>query len=64
MGWSSGTDIAIAVVTAVKANVSDAKVRLKIYKPFLEAMEDSDWDTQDEAMDIDPVFDKLISNTD
>lgn len=62
MGWSSGTDIAVAVVTAVKNEIKDPKARARIYKPFIKAMNDSDWDTQDEAMDIDPVFDKLITN--
>lgn len=62
MGWSSGSTIAIAVVTAVKKHVKDPKVRLKIYKPFLKEMTDSDWDCQDEAMDIDEVFDKLLKD--
>lgn len=60
MGWSSGTDIARAVIEAVHANVPDAKTRLKIYKPSLKAMEESDWGTQDESADIDPIWDKLI----
>jgi hypothetical protein len=60
MGWASGTSVAIPVIESIKKHVTDPKVRRKLYKDFLDAMDNADWDTQDEAMDIDPIFDKLV----
>lgn len=61
MGWSGGTDIATAVIKSAKKNIKDKEARRAFYHDFLDAMEDSDWDTQDEAMEIDPLFDEVLS---
>lgn len=61
MGWASGSSIMVAVIEAVKKEVRDDKARKRIYKTVLAEMEMHDWDTQDEAGGIDPVFDKLLS---
>lgn len=60
MGWSSGSDIAQTLIeTLVKEEVED-EVRKAIYIPFLEVMTDHDWDTIDEVMGIDDVFDAVV----
>ncbi len=60
MGWNGGTGIARAVAEAVLKHVPEPKTREKIYKPFYEEMSDADWDTQDEAAGVDPIFDKVL----
>lgn len=64
MGWSSGSEIMQAVIKVVKKEVPDSSQRTRIYKPILEAMENHDWDCQNEVMEIDPAFDKLIEQED
>ena len=58
MGYSGGTDIARAVIDAVKANVADVGARSAIYTALINVLEDADWDTQDEALGRDPAFDR------
>ncbi len=60
MGWASGSDIAVEIVKAVKENVPDKKARKRIYIAVKDALESHDWDTQDEAMGIDPLFDEVL----
>jgi hypothetical protein len=61
MGWASGSDIAIDMAEAIKKHVPDAAVRLKLYRALLKTLSASDWDTQDEALGIDPIMDRLIN---
>lgn len=60
MGWSSGSNIAIPMVTAIRKHVADESTRLALYEALVKALEEEDWDTQFEAACIDPVFDALI----
>ncbi len=60
MGWSGGTNIAQEMVEAIDNYVPDAKTKRKLYRALIDALESEDWDTQDEVMGIDPIFDKLI----
>lgn len=60
MGWASGTYLAEPVIEAAKERISDQKSRAEFYKVFLAAMEDLDWDTQDEVIGIDDVFDAVL----
>ena len=62
MGWASGSDIASAVIGAVKKHVKDPKVRAKIYEPIIYALEDGDWDTQGEVEGEDKAFDKAMAS--
>ena len=50
MGWCSGTDIFDEVVGALLDEKLDKK---EIIKSLIEALEDRDWDTQDESRYID-----------
>jgi len=60
MGWAGGTYVARPVVQAAKKYISDKKKRAAFYVAFNKAMEDADWDTQNEAEGIDPVFDAVL----
>lgn len=61
MGWSSGTDIARVVIKLAKKHVPEAS-KMAFYSGFLDAMEDCDWDCQDEAAGLDPAFDKVLKS--
>lgn len=60
MGWSSGSEIMNAVIEAVRDEVKNKEKRKLIYKPVLEILENSDWDTQDESIGLDAAFDELM----
>jgi len=60
MGWASGSDIAREMIIAIKHLVPSHGTRSALYLNLIEALEGHDWDTQDEAMGIDPLFDKAM----
>ena len=60
MGWSSGVDIAIDMIDVIQKNVPDIDARKKIYKKLIETLEDKDCDNICEALEMDPVFDKVV----
>jgi hypothetical protein len=60
MGWSSGAQVMGVIIEAVQANVPDVKAREAIYRPIIDALEDQDWDTQDECEGEDPAYDAVI----
>lgn len=60
MGWASGSEIVCALVESIHKHVKDAKIRKRLYADLIAVFESHDWDTQDEAVGIDPMFDKLL----
>lgn len=58
MGWSSGSELAQQLIEAIQGEVEDKASRRRIYKRMITALESFDWDTQEEALGIDPEFDK------
>lgn len=61
MGWASGSEIMNKIIKVVKKNVPDESVRREIYQPIYEAFTDSDWDTVDESLGLDEVFDQIAA---
>lgn len=59
MGWASGSSVARPLIETIKEQVAEESVRLEIYKVLYDVLRDQDWDTVDEAMGIDPVFDQV-----
>ena len=57
MGWSGGSELFDKVIDAVQPRVPDAATRKAIYLDLIPAFQDYDWDTEDECMDRDPMFD-------
>lgn len=60
MGWASGSEIACKVGEAIHKEVADPRVKKKLYGALIKALESHDWDTKDEAVGIDPIFDELL----
>lgn len=60
MGWSGGSNIACAMIKCIKKNVKDDEIKFKLYTGLIQSLENEDWDTEDEAMGIDKVFDKAM----
>lgn len=48
MGWSSGTDLFIDVWKAVRMEIGPDR-RVQVCRTVIEAFEQADWDTQNEA---------------
>ena len=60
MGWARGSEIMNNIIHAVQPHVKDHDALKAIYIPIIKALDDSDWDTHDESMDIDPAFDEAM----
>lgn len=59
MGWGSGSHIMCSIIGAAMESFPEAD-RRSFYKQAINALEEADWDTQDEAMGIDPQFDEVM----
>ncbi|MHC4302796.1 MAG: hypothetical protein ACYS7Y_36520 [Planctomycetota bacterium] len=58
MGWAGGTYVMRDIIEAFVAQEElPADLRARLYIPIIESMEGADWDTQDECLGLDPVFD-------
>jgi hypothetical protein len=60
MGWSGGSPIFSTIISEAKKAIPDDKKRKAFYKPIYNEFRDSDWDTYDECMGEDPVYDALV----
>ena len=58
MGWSSGTSLVKKMIDIIQENVGDPDKRFYMYIDLINAFEDHDWDNVDEAMGLDPEFDR------
>jgi hypothetical protein len=61
MGWSSGSALFGDVISVIKPNVPDKKVRKKMYLELIASFEDADWDTLDECLGEDDVYDEIYN---
>jgi hypothetical protein len=60
MGWSSGSEIMGEIIHALdKTKIPDG-TRFKLYKRLIPALQNQDWDTEDECMGEDPQYDKAL----
>lgn len=59
MGWAGGSYVMSGIIRSAKKHVS-AKHRKAFYVDVIKALEDADWDTQDECLGKDPVFDEAL----
>jgi hypothetical protein len=60
MGWSSGSGLFDDVIEAVKEHVPDDAARKNIYAKLIGAFEEHDWDTEEECLGKDPMFDAAL----
>ena len=60
MGWASASLIMNEIIDGIMPEVETKDARKRIYKPIIEALENGDWDTQDECLGTDEAFDEVI----
>jgi hypothetical protein len=60
MGWASGSHLMNKLIDATKKHVPEVKVREKLYRAFIKALDDQDWDTHNECEGRDPAFDAAL----
>ena len=60
MGFARGSEIAVTMINSLKRRVKDKAVRKEVYKELIGELDSHDWDTHDEAMGYDPVFDAAM----
>ena len=60
MGWSSAGPLIDAIITGAQKAIPDATARQAFYADVIVALEDQDWDTQDENIGDDPAFDAAL----
>ena len=63
MGWGSGSYIATDIIRAfetVSTNTLTPEAKVFFYTALIDALENCDWDTQDEAIGISNEFDKAM----
>lgn len=61
MGWASASTIMNIVIDNVKLHVPNDAARRGIYQPIYDALTDEDWDTVDESLGKDHVFDQIAT---
>ena len=60
MGWSDGSIFAEQYIKVCSKHVKDKKERKKLYVEYIEFLTDQDWDTENESMGVDPVWDEAM----
>ncbi len=60
MGWSSAGPLVQTIIEGAKLSIPDEDARRMFYGPVIAALEDQDWDTQDEVLGEDPAFDAAL----
>lgn len=62
MGWAGGSTIVERLIPAIQEAVPNDKTRKALYDQLIDAFTDADWDTVDECMGIDSVFDEAAND--
>ena len=62
MGWASGSSVMDIIIAALSYHIKDDTVRYQIYKLLIEALEGNDWDTQNECLGYDTMFDVALDS--
>ncbi len=60
MGWASGSQVAIDIINGIAVQLLEDGLKRGVFADVLDALEAADWDTVDEAMGIDPMFDEVV----
>ena len=61
MGWASGSEVMDEIIEVVQKEIKDPEARFRLYKGIIEALENQDWDTQNECEGQDDAFDKALT---
>jgi len=60
MGWASGSQVMDGIIEVVQKEIKDPKVRFRLYKGIILALEEQDWDTENECEGTDDAYDKAL----
>lgn len=60
MGWARGSEVMGRIMDAARKHIPDDKARQAFYLEVIHALEDCDWDTQNECEGEDDAFDKAL----
>jgi len=60
MGWSNGSYVMQEIIAGVVEEVREHDERKRLYIHIINALENADWDTQDECVGIDSAFDEAL----
>ena len=60
MGWASGSIVMEKIVSFASKYVPDETARQSFYTEMISALEDQDWDCQDEFLGQDDAYDAAI----
>lgn len=60
MGWGGGSAIAEEMIVAIQKENLEPDVKRNLYRALLDSLTDRDWDTVDEVMGIDEIFDEVV----
>lgn len=60
MGCASGSEVMEEIIEVAQTEVKDYKIRLRLYKGIIRALEGQDWDTQSECKGSDHAYDKAL----
>lgn len=61
MGWASGSEVMGRIIKVVKKEVASKAKRKALYMGIIQALEDHDWDTQDECLGEDQAYDDVYN---
>lgn len=62
MGWARGADVANGSIKAINRTNLRPSEKRQFYLDIVPVLEDEDWDTQDECMEDDPVFEAAMKH--
>ena len=60
MGWASGSDVMSAVIYGLNKKIDDEEIRKIVYRILIDALEDQDWDTQEDNFGEDVAYDEAL----
>lgn len=60
MGWGTGSIVMDGLIDALKENVPEHDLRVKLYTRFISVLEDCDWGTHDDCLGVDKAFDEAL----
>jgi hypothetical protein len=62
MGWARGADVMHGIIEAAHDLPMGALMRNALYLKVIPLLEDEDWDTQDECLGRDDMFDAAMEH--
>ena len=62
MSWGGGTDIMYDTIRSFNKHEITDPVRLNLYLDLIESLQGQDWNSADECLGQDPVFDEALED--